>query len=295
MTSGISQLRVPRSVKHPGPTSTERAVVVPVGAIAIDEVLPSGMRLLDALASLLERRGVESAALMLSEGGFGPFAYVIPSLSPDNSQVAFYSGTFRPADVTRLDQGTVTVGYREGKPFFHCHARWTEFDGQTGCGHVLPDETVIAIPIRVTGAGIIGARFEIHADAETGFNLFVPRATKTTIPSDARRAVAVRIAPNQDLIETLEKIGHAANFRRAVVRGGVASTLNARFVEPSPFVDFATELFVRRGLIRCSPDAGAATELDIVVVDLHGTVASGRLIAGDNPVLMTFEGVMEDA
>jgi hypothetical protein len=50
-------------------------------------------------------------------------------------------------------------------------------------------------------------------------------------------------------------------------------------------------MLVTRGEVRCS--AGPASELDIAIVDLHGTIRYGRLVAGDNPVLMTFEGVLE--
>ena len=108
-------------------------MAVPAGAVAVEATLPAGRRLLDALAALLQAYGAESAALTLSGGGFGPFAYVIPGLSPDGSQVAFYSGTYRPPGIARLDVAAVTVGTKAGSPFFHCHALWTEADGRLGC------------------------------------------------------------------------------------------------------------------------------------------------------------------
>ena len=284
-----------RFATHKGPLAAERVMAVPVGAIPIDATLPAGAHLVDALASLLEHCNVESAALTMSGGSFGPFAYVIPGLSPDGSQVAFYSETFRPPGPIRLDVAAVTVGTKAGAPFFHCHALWTEAGGRTGCGHVLPDETVIASPIAVRGAGIVGARFEVTPDPETGFSLFMPHATGTTRPEAATPALAIRLAPNQDLIETLERTGRQAGFRRAVLHGGVASTNQARFIDAPPIEGFATELLVRRGTVRCATDAGAATELDIVIVDHTGAIGAGRLAPGDNPVLMTFEGVLQAA
>ena len=278
-----------RAIRQPGPIAAARATVVPAGAVPIDVALPAGIRLLDALAALLAD-GVESACLTLSGGGFGPFAYVIPARAPDPSHAAFYSATFRPPGETRLDIGAVTVGLRDGQPWFHCHGLWTEADGRPGCGHVMPDETVIAAPIHAQGAGIVGARFEVHPDPETGFSLFQPVATGTAIPRRARPALALRLAPNQDLATALEGAGRVAGFATAIVRGGVASIIGARFVDAAALEGFATELLVRRGVV-----ARGATELDITIVDLHGTIASGRLVGGDNPVLITFEGLLEAA
>ena len=156
------------------------------------------------------------------------------------------------------------------------------------CGHVLPEETIIHAPIHARGAAIVGARFEVHPDPETGFNLFIPKPTGTQPPPNSRPAVAIRLAPNQDLMAALERTARAARFRRAVVQGGVASLIGARFLDAPPVDGYATEMLVRRGVVN-----GPATELDIVIVDLHGTIGAGRLVAGDNPVLMTFEGLLE--
>ena len=104
---------------------------------------------------------------------------------------------------------------------------------------------------------MVGARFEVQPDSETGFSLFMPKATGISLGKDAKRGLAVRLAPNQDLTVALEDVERAAGFQRAVLH------------------------------------AGAASEMDIVAVDLHGAVGSGRLVTGDNPILMTFEGLLE--
>ena len=277
----------------PGPPSAERVVAVQVGAVPVDETLAAGGLLLDALAGLLAARGLESACLTLSGGALAPFAYVIPALSPDAAHAAFYSGTFRPPGPSALEIAAVTVGFRDGQPFFHCHGLWTEADGRRGCGHMLPDETMIAAPIQARGAGIVGARFEVTPDPETGFSLFMPRPTGTAPPPGAQPAVAFRLAPNQELTPALERLGAAAGFRRGGLRGGVASIIGARFVDAPAIEGFATELLVRRCEVRCT--GGGGTEIDIAIVDLHGAIGEGRLTAIDNPVLMTFEGVLEAA
>ena len=63
--------------------------------------------------------------LNIRGGALGPFAYVMPALSKTGENAAFYSDTFRPAGVTRLKTGAMTLGERDGAPFFHCHALWT--------------------------------------------------------------------------------------------------------------------------------------------------------------------------
>ncbi len=85
--------------------------------MAIASTLPAGASLLDALHALLAE-GYDAACLTLTGGGLGPFAYVMPAKSPDADHAAFYSATFRPPGRTCLELGTVTVGFRDGRPFF---------------------------------------------------------------------------------------------------------------------------------------------------------------------------------
>ena len=280
----------PRNIRQPGPISVERCTAVPVATGRIDATLPAGSRLLDALHALLADQ-YDSACLSLSGGGLAPFAYVMPARSPDAYHAAFYSETFRPLGQTRLEVGTVTVGFRDGQPFFHSHGLWTEADGRRGCGHLLPDETVIASPIHVHGCGIIGARFEVHPDAETGYSLLIPRATGRPQPTDTRPALALRLAPNQDIISALEDAGNRAGFAQATVVGGVGSTIGAHFTAAPSIAGYATELLVRHGLIQCG-GRNLPSELDIVIVDLNGSIGEGLLVASDNPVLITFEGLL---
>lgn len=282
-----------RSITQPGQPPAERAVVVRCGVMPVEATLPAGPRFLDALAALLREYHAESACLTFTDGAFGPFAYVMPALSQDDEHAAFYSETFRPAGRSRVVSAAVTVGARDDAPFFHCHAFWTESDGVLHGGHILPDETVIAEPLRVRGVVTVGARFEAHQDAETGFRLFGPVATGTPVPLAWKPGVAVRLRPNQDITAALEGVGRDAGFRRARVHGGVGSIIGARFVAGAPVDAFATEMLMRDGNLKCAPDdAGPPTRLDVALVDYTGDLNHGVLVAGDNPVLMTFECVI---
>ena len=56
---------------------------------------------------------------------------------------------------------------------------------------------------------------------------------------------------------------------------------------------FATELAITAGAIAPGADGALQAELDIALVDYLGGIAEGRLVRGDNPVLMTMELVLE--
>lgn len=284
MTGSAGGARPVRRVRQPGPEAAARHVAVPVRAVALDGMLPAGVPLLAALHRLVAAAGGESACLTLAGGALGPFGYVMPALSPDAAHAAFYSRPFRPAGAAALEAGAVTVGWRDGQPFFHAHAIWREAEGARRGGHLLPEETVIAAPIRATGAAIAGARFEAVQDAETGFRLFEPVATRAP---DAPDALALRLRPNQDLTRALEDIAAGAGFARARVLGGVGSIIGARFAGRPPVEPFATEMFLAGGSLAAGLGAG--------LVDMTGALAEGVLVPGENPILMTLEAVLARA
>jgi predicted DNA-binding protein with PD1-like motif len=278
-----------RHIQQPGPAGPQRIIAHPVITRAVDEELPRGVSLLSALHDLARAHGAEGGCLTLSGGALGPFAYVIPALAPDPSHAAYYSETFRPAGQTRLDIAAITVGFRDGAPFFHCHGFWTEADGRPGGGHMLPEETTIAAPIRAKGVLIAGARFEARQDAETGFKLFTPIATEAPRAATAN-GIAIRLCPNQDITAALEAAAADAGFGPARLHGGVGSIIGARYANAPPVDNFATEMLIRDGLIR-----PGATRLDVAMVDLTGHLSAGVLTPGDNPVLMTLEAVLTPA
>jgi predicted DNA-binding protein with PD1-like motif len=217
----------------------------------------------------------------------------MPALSKTGENAAFYSDTFRPAGVTELKLATLTLGERDGAPFFHCHGLWREAGGRMSGGHMLPEETFVAEPFAVEAFGIDGAVFAAEPDPETNFKLFGPVPLASTSAKASNRAFAMRLRPNQDFAGCLEAFCRGRGIARAKIHGGVGSTIGARFADGNVIEPFATELAITSGSV--TPGAGGALEavLDIALIDYTGGIGEGRLIRGDNPVLMTMELVLE--
>jgi predicted DNA-binding protein with PD1-like motif len=186
----------------------------------------------------------------------------------------------------------MTLGQRDGAPFFHCHGFWREADGRASGGHILPEETVVAEPFEVDAFGLDGAIFTAEVDPETNFKLFGPRACVPANASGAQRAFALRLRPNQDFAKSLEDFCRERGIVSAKLHGGVGSIIGARFADGHVVEPFATEMAVCDGAI-VTRDGALEAELDIALVDHLGGLAEGRLVRGDNPVLMTMELVLE--
>jgi predicted DNA-binding protein with PD1-like motif len=282
-----------RSVAQPGPAATERIQWVEARGRAFSFMLEAGVPLLEAARRGFAAAGFDGGVLSAKGGALGPFAYVMPALSKDGANAAFYSDTFRPGGVTRLKLAAMTVGKRDGAPFFHCHGLWTEADGRVNGGHMLPEETIVAEPFEVNAFGLDGAVFAAEPDPETNFKLFGPVPSAITNAKTTSRAFALRLRPNQDFAGGLEAFCRQHGIIRARLHGGVGSTIGACFTDGRIVVPFATELAVRSGSIAPGPDGTLHADLDIALVDYLGGIAEGELIRGDNPVLMTMELVLE--
>lgn len=282
-----------RSIKQPGAPPPERIQWVEARGRAFAFTLQAGLPLLEAARRGFAAEGFAGGVLNFRGGALGPFAYVMPALSKTGENAAFYSDTYRPEGITRTKLGSMTLGTRDGAPFFHCHGLWTEADGKASGGHMLPDETVVAEPFEVDAFGLDGAMFTAESDPETNFKLFGPITAASTGARTTSRAFAMRLRPNQDFAGCLEAFCRAHGIARAKIHGGVGSTIGARFTHGGVTEPFATELAVAAGTI--APGSAAAMEatLDVALVDYTGGVADGRLVRGDNPVLMTMELVLE--
>jgi predicted DNA-binding protein with PD1-like motif len=282
-----------RSIKQPGCPVAERIQWVEVRGRAFTFTVEAGLSLLEAVRRGFAAEGFASGTLNIKGGALGPFGYVMPALSSTGENAAFYSDTFRPPGLTELKLATLTLGSRDAAPFFHCHGLWREADGRLSGGHMLPEETFVAEPFEVEAFGIDGGVFAAEPDPETNFRLFGP------VPSDARdaqalrRAFALRLRPNQDVAGCLEAFCREHGLVRAQIRGGVGSTIGARFADGSTIKPFATELAITSG--RIAPGSGGTLEasLDVALIDYTGGIGEGRLVRGDNPVLMTMELVLE--
>jgi predicted DNA-binding protein with PD1-like motif len=283
-----------RSIKQPGPPVPERIQWVEARGRAFSFTLQAGQSLLEAVQRGFAAEGFAGGVLNIRGGALGPFAYVMPALSKTGENAAFYSDTFRPEGVTRLKLATLTLGERDGAPFFHCHGLWREADGRDNGGHMLPEETVVAEPFEVHAFGIDGAVFAAEPDPETNFKLFGPVPKQARGAGSTSPAFALRLRPNQDFAGSLEGFCRARGITHAKIHGGVGSTIGARFVDRSVVEPFATELAVTSGMIMSGADGALEATLDVALVDYTGCLAEGRLIRGDNPVLMTMELVLEE-
>jgi predicted DNA-binding protein with PD1-like motif len=282
-----------RSIAQPGSPARERIQWVEARGRAFSFTLEPGIPLLEAARRGFAAEGFSGGVLSANSGALGPFAYVMPALSKTGANAAFYSEIFRPEGITRLKLATMTLGERHGAPFFHCHGLWTETDGRFNGGHMLPEETVVAEPFEVQAFGLNGAMFVAESDAETNFKLFGPVPRQATNGETTSRAFALRLRPNQDFACALEQFCRQRGILHARLHGGVGSTIGACFTHGRRVVPFATELAVRAGTIAPDADGQLEAELDIALVDYLGGIAEGKLVRGDNPVLMTMELVLE--
>ena len=282
-----------RSIAQPGPPAPERIQWVEARGRAFSCTLQAGLPLLEAARRGFAAEGFAGGTLDIGAGALGPFAYVMPALSSTGANAAFYSETFRPAGVTRLKMAAMTLGSRDGAPFFHCHALWSEADGRAGGGHILPEETFVAEPFAVEAFGIDGALFTAEPDPETNFKLFGPVSSTARGAKTTSRAIALRLRPNQDFAGALEIFCRERGIASARLRGGVGSIIGARFADGRGVEPFATEMAVRSGVITSGAGGALQAELDVALVDYLGGLAEGRLTRGDNPVLMTMELVLE--
>jgi predicted DNA-binding protein with PD1-like motif len=282
-----------RRIAQPGPAAPQRIQWVEARGRAFSFTLQAGLPLLEAARRGFAARGFAGGVLNIRGGALGPFAYVMPALSKAPDYAAFYSDTFRPSGVTRLEMAAMTLGRRDGAAFFHCHGLWSEADGRAGGGHILPEATVVAEPFEVDAFGLDGADFAAEPDPETNFKLFGPVPAASSGAETTSRAFALRLRPNQDFAGAIEAFCRERGISSAKIHGGIGSIIGARFTDGRAVLPFATEMAVRAGAIHSSANGAPEAELDVALVDYRGGLAEGRLTRGDNPVLMTMELVLE--
>ncbi len=280
-----------RHIQHPGTAAAQRNTVVDAKVQACSLQLQPGRTLLTALTEALSHLGANSAVLTLAEGRLFPFAHVMPALSRTPSHAVYFSDRFDAQSAVRLEFATITYGLRDSLPWLHCHAAWTDAAGAPHSGHLLPDESTLTTPMQAQAWLLEGAAFEVVPDEETLFTLFKPVPTRL-LPASSP-ALAIRLAPNEDVCFALESICRERGIRRACIRGGVGSTVGAVFDDGRQVEAFVTETLVRHGRVQPGPDGQPLAEIDVSMVDHLGGQASGRLARGANPVLVTFEMVLE--
>ncbi|MCM0036176.1 MAG: DNA-binding protein [Burkholderiaceae bacterium] len=283
-----------RSIAHPGTPDSQRIFAQPVHARPLNGYLSNGQTLLSAVTEIAEANNAKSGAFRLEGGEFTSFSYVMPALSKSPEHAVYFSETFYVEGRVTLETASVTYGQREGRPWLHCHAVWVEPSGRRHGGHLLPDQVVVAAPIRIAGVALDGATFTVCPDAETHFSLFLPVATPVPelSPLVAQHAYALRVAPNEDLCTALEVFCQTHHIQEATILGGVGSTVGAVFQDGRVVEPFVTELLIRSGQIVCEEGSQPRAEIDIAIVDYKGGLTEGRLAKGGNPVLVTAELVL---
>jgi predicted DNA-binding protein with PD1-like motif len=107
-----------------------------------------------------------------------------------------------------------------------------------------------------------------------------------------------RIAPNEDLVHSVEKLCAAEGFRHAFVRGALGSLVDACLAR-SDGSSFevrgpAAEVVSLAGEVRPQPDGSLQAALTGVVADHDGRVYGGPFVAGANLVCVTFEVTLEE-
>jgi len=115
------------------------------------------------------------------------------------------------------------------------------------------------------------------------------------------KVVYARMAPNEDLVQGIEKICVAQGLHHVLVRSGLGSLVDACLDLPGgvrhPVTGPAVEVLSLFGEVRTQAHNKVRTvqaELSAVVVDAAGRVVSGVLVAGANPVFATFEVTLEE-
>jgi uncharacterized protein len=107
-----------------------------------------------------------------------------------------------------------------------------------------------------------------------------------------------RIAPNEDLVQSVEKLCLAQGFRNAFVRGALGSLVDACLAKSDGSCLLirgpAAEIVSLAGEVRSQPDGSLQAALTGVVVGTDGQVYGGPFVAGANPVCVTFEVTLEE-
>ena len=123
--------------------------------------------------------------------------------------------------------------------------------------------------------------------------------SRTVVESGSMGRVAyARIAPNEDLVQGVEKLCLAEGFRNAFVRGALGSLVDACLAkQDGGFIQIngpAVEIVSLAGEVRMGGDGSLRASLSGVVADTQGSVYGGPFVAGCNPVCMTFEVTLEE-
>lgn len=284
---------------HPGPRTEHRIISVPVRTRSVVCELKPGTPLVDQLHGALADLGADSGYAELSGGDYAPLRYCVPDVATAEKALSF--SETRGRAVAHLVYGSVTLGLRDGERFMHSHCCWQEPGGALEGGHLWLETEPGAPPFALVTA-VYGAQWTSATDPETLMPVFTPTERSALMGEqqnhdqqtlDAPDTVVARVLPNEDITTAVLAVCREYGFTRAAVRAGLGSFAGATFVDrasgESRFVDGpATEVIALIGDVR-TVDGELTVRLSSTLVDRHGVIHAGELVAGENLVAATFE------
>ncbi len=153
---------------------------------------------------------------------------------------------------------------------------------------------MVAEPFAVEAFGIDGAMFAAEPDPETNFKLFGPVPSRASRCGDDQPRLRAAAAAEPGFCR---RPGGVLPGARAFSAPGSTAASAAPSARASPMAASSSRSRPnwRSARAPIAPGAGGAleAELDVALVDYLGGLAEGRLMRGDNPVLMTMELVLE--
>ncbi len=183
-------------------------------------------------------------------------------------------------------------------------------------GHLMARDCLISDPIRFHATLFDGFAIKRKFDSETLHSIFEVEAEPAMSASDKTietasdkpdgttispgrfgRVVFIRLRPNEDLVEGLEKAAKAHGIAAGVLRGSIGSVNHPVFDIGSSrqtSVDkIGLEIVSLKGTLSSENGSPEAT-LTGALVDDDGTVFAGRFIRGKAPVCITAELCLEE-
>ncbi len=288
-----------KTLVQPGVPEVQRHESVEGSLLSAHFTIPAGTSLLAGISAGMQQSGIRSGTVRLANFQVESLQYVRPAETNDDEHVAFYSETHRIETPVHLLLAVATFGEKDGNPFVHCHALWTDPQGKVKGGHLHNDQVRVCQDTHVTASGVANVAMSVEFDDETRFSLFRPRLIEdqedhAAVPKGNRRCVIAKVRPNEDLIGSIQTICREHGLHRARIAGSVGSLVGATFTDGRVVPDIATEILAVSGRVEPGAQSPCAS-LQIALIDPAGDVHFGELAPNENAVLICFELVLAEA
>ncbi len=271
-----------RRCPQPGPPRAKARDSAPCMATPVLVPLGAEANLLNALGAWMLAEAFDGAMLTLADVPVTGLRYVLPDASTDPNFAAFYSPDHCLHGPGFIRSGQMTLGWRDGAPFAHCHGVFEDASGHLACGHLRVESCVLGAGAALTGHALHGATFEAQPCGETNFVLLTP----VFLCKAKANAAIVKLSPNEEIGAALAAAASAHHLENVTVHG-LGSLVGAVFEDGKTLERMETEFFFDRARVY----AGNA-DLSITIVEAGGRRLSGRLAPGANAVLMTVEALL---